>query len=86
MTQRLKHAIARAQELPQDFQDRLASLLLQEIEQADGAPSRHEATTNMWDLAEQLGQTIPEEAWNALPTDLAEKHDSYLYGPSKKRP
>jgi hypothetical protein len=34
----------------------------------------------VWQEVLQIAETIPEPDLHKLPTDLAEKHDQYLYG------
>lgn len=33
--------------------------------------------------AESVARTVPDEAWDALPTDLAANYKHYLYGTRK---
>lgn len=39
----------------------------------------------IWELIEEENRSIPPEVWNALPRDLAEQHDHYVYGSPKRR-
>jgi putative addiction module CopG family antidote len=39
----------------------------------------------IWEVAEELSQSIPQEEWAKLPIDGAQQLDHYIYG-SPKRP
>lgn len=69
-----------------------ASLLIQHLKheqfqakppatnQADTAP----AHKPIWEIIEEENRSIPPEVWDALPADLAEQHDHYIYGTPKR--
>ena len=38
----------------------------------------------IWEIIEEENRSIPPEVWDALPTDLAEQHDHYIYGTPKR--
>ena len=38
----------------------------------------------IWEIIEEDNRSIPPEVWDALPTDLAEQHDHYIYGTPKR--
>lgn len=38
----------------------------------------------IWDTIREIAAGVPDEAWDAVPTDLAEQHDHYLYGTPKR--
>lgn len=38
----------------------------------------------IWDLIEEENQALPPEVWDALPSDLSEQHDHYVYGTPKR--
>ncbi len=69
-----------------------ARLLLERIE-LDQAASREQAPGQVpapadkpiWDRVLERTADIPDAEWEKLPTDLAERHDHYLYG-SPERP
>ena len=67
-----------------------ASLLLERMkhEQAKPAAARplEAAQTHkpIWEVIEAENGLIPPEVWAALPTDLAEQHDHYIYGTPKR--
>ena|SRR5947209_2106773 len=50
--------------------------------------ARQEATAQehkpIWEIIEEENRSIPPEVWDALPTDLAEQHDHYIYGTPKR--
>ena len=83
MTQLLKIAISRAESLSQAAQDRLASLMLSQIEQAERSTQKDEPAT-AWDIVGQAFAEIPEEEWTNIPADGAAEHDHYLYGTPKR--
>ncbi len=70
-----------------------ASLLVQhlKLEQAHEAqppatqPDVVQAQKPIWEVIEEENRSIPPEVWDALPSDLSEQHDHYIYG-SPKRP
>ena len=38
----------------------------------------------IWEEIQELTADIPDDVWDALPTDLAEQHDHYIYGTPKR--
>ncbi len=38
----------------------------------------------IWEVAEEIGRSIPIEEWEKLPSDGSVNHDHYLYGAPKK--
>lgn len=42
-------------------------------------PSYVEGVKPIWETLTELGESVPEEAWNAVPQDLAKRLDHYLY-------
>jgi len=38
----------------------------------------------IWEIAEELSATIPDEEWAKIPPDLSKNLDHYLYGAPKK--
>ena len=83
MTQLLQIAISRAQALSQAAQDRLASLMLSEIELVEQRPVESVPNT-AWDIIVQAFAEVPDEEWRKLPADGAAEHDHYLYGAPKR--
>ena len=69
-----------------------ASLLIERLEQEQAEakqPSseqkaRAEVYKPIWEVIEEENLSIPTEVWDALPTDLSEQHDHYLYGTPKR--
>ncbi|MGI9174824.1 MAG: hypothetical protein ACR2GR_05855 [Rhodothermales bacterium] len=85
MTALLEKAIAKTQALPAAEQDRLAALLLQEIETAEGE-GQGASARSLWDEILEIVEAAPEEVWEAVPKDGAAEHDHYLYGMPKRSP
>ena len=53
----------------------------------DQASDHHEQaprTPSVLDIFQEAREGIPEETWEALPTDLAAQHDHYIYGTPKR--
>jgi hypothetical protein len=50
----------------------------------DGADSF--GSRPMWERIVAIGQAVPLEAWEMIPTDLATNLDHYLYGSPKAEP
>ena len=38
---------------------------------------------SIFDFIAEIRASVPEEAWEKVPTDLAKNHDHYLYGTKK---
>jgi Arc/MetJ-type ribon-helix-helix transcriptional regulator len=65
-----------------------ASLLVQRLKQEQAQPPQ--PGTNqpddaqlhkpIWEVIEEENRSIPPEVWDALPTELSEQHDHYVYG------
>ena len=68
------------------------SLLVQRLEHEEaqavppGADQGVEAVAYkpIWELIEEENRSVPSDVWDALPTDLAEQHDHYVYGTPKR--
>ena len=68
-----------------------ASLLVQHLMQ-EQAQARRPATGQptpaaekpIWEVIEEENRLMPPEVWDALPTDLSEQHDHYIYGTPKR--
>jgi len=73
-----------------DAMTEAASLLLERLKreqaQPPGArpPEAAQAHKPIWEVIEEENGLIPPEVWAALPTDLAEQHDHYIYGTPKR--
>ena len=69
-----------------------AHLLLQKLNQGQVMADKPavsqepsaEARKPIWEIIEEENRSIPPEVWDALPTDLAEQHDHYIYGTPKR--
>ena len=83
MTALLEKAIAKTQSLPAAEQNRLAALLLQEIETA-GGEGKGASARSLWDEILEIVEGVPEEVWETIPKDGAAEHDHYLYGVPKR--
>ncbi len=85
MTELLAKALDRAQGLPEDEQDRVARLMLDEIE-AFGKENREEEPLNkpFWERIVERSKEVPDEVWEELPKDGAAEIDHYLYGSPKR--
>jgi Arc/MetJ-type ribon-helix-helix transcriptional regulator len=75
-----------------DAMTRAATLLLQEIDQEQATPAAaSDADTAqprkpIWEVFQEISASVPDEVWDALPTDLSEQHDHYIYGTPKRPP
>jgi Arc/MetJ-type ribon-helix-helix transcriptional regulator len=75
-----------------DAMTEAASLLVQQLrqEQAQAKPpaanyaDAASADKPIWEVIEEENQSIPPEVWDALPADLSEQHDHYIYGTPKR--
>jgi hypothetical protein len=38
----------------------------------------------IWEVFQEISANVPDEVWDALPTDLSEQHDHYIYGTPKR--
>jgi Arc/MetJ-type ribon-helix-helix transcriptional regulator len=38
----------------------------------------------IWEAIQEIAAEVPDEVWDALPTDLSEQHDHYIYGTPKR--
>ncbi len=85
MTELLAKALDRAQGLPEDEQDRVARLMLDEIE-AFGKENGEEEPLNkpFWERIVERSKEVPDEVWEELPKDGAAEIDHYLYGSPKR--
>jgi Arc/MetJ-type ribon-helix-helix transcriptional regulator len=68
-----------------------ASLLVERLnqEQCQAKPGVNQAEAAsiqkpIWEVFQELSATVPDEVWDALPTDLSEQHDHYIYGTPKR--
>jgi Arc/MetJ-type ribon-helix-helix transcriptional regulator len=63
-----------------------ALLLVKRLEQEQHQASSSEAATHkpIWEVADELRKSIPQEKWDQLPVDGASQHDHYIYGTPKR--
>ena len=73
----------RAEFLPEGKIKQIASVADLSI-QAVGADQYDETTKPIWEIAEELSASIPDEEWAKLPSDLSKNLDHYLYGTTKQ--
>jgi hypothetical protein len=45
---------------------------------------KHQPQKSIWDKIDEITKDVPDEVWDNLPADGAEKHDFYLYEGGKK--
>lgn len=76
-----------------DAMSEAASLLLERVKQEQvqakpAATARQPDATQerkpIWEVFQELSAGVPAEVWDALPTDLSEQHDHYIYGTPKR--
>ena len=51
-----------------------------EVSEAQTVP----AHKPIWEVFQEISASVPDEVWDALPTDLSEQHDHYIYGTPKR--
>ncbi len=85
MTELLAKALDRVHDLPEDAQDRVARLILDEVEafgEEDGEEEpQHKPISEM---IQEITKDVPDEVWETLPKDGAAEIDHYLYGSPKR--
>src|SRR5438128_2664243 len=75
-----------------DAADELDEIVAEAMKQRRASPpaARQEPSAPrhkpIWDVIEEENRSIPPEVWDALPADLAEQHDHYIYGTPKRPP
>ena len=73
-----------------DAMTEAASLLLERLKHeqarppAARPPEAAQAHKPIWEVIEEENCLIPPEVWDALPPDLSEQHDHYIYGVRRK--
>lgn len=74
-----------------DAMTEAARLLLEQLQQRQASAPPLAATTAqptgqkpVWERILERMADVPDEAFDKLPTDLAEQHDHYLYGTPKR--
>lgn len=56
--------------------------LLEARDTAPGTPAAHDDRP-IWEVIAEISRSVPEEAWDEVPTDLSKNLDHYLYGAPK---
>ncbi len=85
MTELLAKALDRAQGLPEDEQDRVARLMLDEIEALGKENGERELQHKpISEVIQEITKDVPDEVWETLPKDGAAEIDHYLYGSPKR--
>ena len=85
MTTLLTKALDRVQDLPEDEQDRVARLILDEVEalgKENGEKEPHQKPIS--EMIQDITKDVPDEVWETLPKDGAAEIDHYLYGSPKR--
>lgn len=72
-----------------DAMTEAASLLLERLKHKQAPPPARppeatQAHKPIWEVIEEENRSIPPEVWDALPSDLSEQHDHYVYGTPKR--
>ena len=52
--------------------------------QAVAGPPATPVHKPIWEVFQEISASVPDEVWDALPTDLSEQHDHYIYGTPKR--
>ena len=89
MTELLAKALDRVQDLPEDEQDRVARLILDEVEafgKENGEEDGEEEAQHkpISEVIQDITKEVPDEVWETLPKDGAAEIDHYLYGSPKR--
>ncbi len=85
MTELLAKALDRAQGLPEDEQDRVARLILDEVEAFGKENGKGEPQQKpYWEVIQDIMKDVPDEELEKLPKDGAAEIDHYIYGTPKR--
>ena len=85
MTALLQKAIERVRALPEDHQDRVARLMLDEAEAPNEIDDhKEEERKPISEAIQEIFSDITEEEWEKLPKDGAAELDHYIYGTPKR--
>jgi len=85
MTELLAKALDRVYDLPEDEQDRVARLILDEVEAFGKEKGKEEPQQKpFWERIVERSKEVPDEVWEELPKDGAAEIDHYLYGSPKR--
>jgi hypothetical protein len=74
----------RAEVAPTGKIKRVASVESLAVEAVE-APEPATSSKPIWEVALEIGASIPEEEWAKIPTDLAKNLHHYLYGAPKEK-
>jgi hypothetical protein len=77
----LRHTIAA---LPPEQMRQLRDELDRKLSALANPPATAPTHKPIWEVFQELSASVPDEVWDALPTDLAEQHDHYIYGTPKR--
>jgi Arc/MetJ-type ribon-helix-helix transcriptional regulator len=63
-----------------------ATLLVQRLnqEQNQATAAASQPGKPIGAVFQELSASVPDEVWDAVPTDLSEQHDHYIYGTPKR--
>ncbi len=50
----------------------------------EAAGSSPEGRASLFEALEQIGRSVPDDVWAAIPADLSENHDHYAWGAPKR--
>ncbi len=85
MTTLLTQALDRIRNLPEDEQDRVARLILDEVEAFAKENGEEEPRQKpISEVIQDITKDVPDEVWETLPKDGAAEIDHYLYGSPKR--
>ena len=57
---------------------------VEELPLASGLEEPAEGRKPIWQVVAEIGASLPEGAWDDVPTDLSKNLDHYLYGAPKR--
>ena len=85
MTTLLTKALDRVRDLPEDEQDRVARLILDEVEALAKENGEEEPRQKpYWEVIQDIMKDVPDEELEKLPKDGAAEIDHYIYGTPKR--
>ena len=85
MTELLAKALDRVHDLSEDEQDRVARLILDEVEAFGKENGKGEPPQKpYWEVIQDIMKDVPDEELEKLPKDGAAEIDHYIYGTPKR--
>lgn len=57
--------------------------LLEARRSVSGLSGTRDDARPLWEILEEISRSVPEEAWDEVPSDLSKNLDHYLYGAPK---